>query len=99
MADNDLIVTIPGITGSTLRRNGAEVWSSAPRTLLTALATLGRHIRELELPDGIGDDAPDDGVEATALMPSLHVVPGLWSPIRGYEKLASRLEAVCARTI
>ena len=67
MADNDRTVTIPGITGSTLRRNGAEVWSSAPRTLLTALATLGRHIHELELPGGIGDDAPDDGVEATAL--------------------------------
>jgi len=97
MADNDLIVVIPGIMGSTLRRNGTEVWSSKLATMLAALATLFRNIRELELPDGIGDHAPDDGIRAATLMPSLHVIPGLWSPIRGYEILIRRLQAVCTR--
>lgn len=97
MADNDLIVVIPGIMGSTLCRNGTELWSSNLPTMLAALATLGKNIRELELSDGIGDDAPDDGVEGAALMPSLHVVPGLWSPIRGYEQLVRRLQTVCTR--
>lgn len=97
MADNDLIVVIPGITGSTLIRNDTEVWSSKPLTLLKTLATLGRHVRELELPSGIGDDAPNDGVNAAALMPSLHFIPGLWSPIRGYEPLVGRLRALRTR--
>lgn len=90
MADNDLIVVIPGITGSTLRRNGAEVWSSKPTTVLATLATLGRHIAQLQLPADIGDRAPDDGVEAKELISTLHFIPGLWTPVHGYEKLVDR---------
>lgn len=97
MADNDLIVVIPGITGSTLQRNGTEVWSSKPLPLLRMLTTLFKHVRELELPDGIGDDAPEDGVHASAVMPSLHFIPGVWSPIRGYEPLVGRLRALRTR--
>ena len=97
MADNDLIVVIPGITGSTLQRNGTEVWSSKPLPLLRMLATLFKHVRELELPDGIGDDAPEDGVHTSAVMPSLHFIPGVWSPIRGYEPLVGRLRALRTR--
>ena len=36
MASNDLIVIIPGITGSTLTRDGTEIWSSKPTTVLAA---------------------------------------------------------------
>ncbi|WP_421841302.1 esterase/lipase family protein [Mycobacterium sp.] len=96
MADNDLIVVIPGITGSTLRRNGAEVWSSKPTTVLAALATLGRHIGDLQLPADIGDREPEDGVEAKELISTLHFIPGLWTPIHGYEKLVERLRATRA---
>lgn len=98
MASNDLIIVIPGITGSTLARDGTDIWSSKPMTLLSALATLGSNIRKLQLPDDIGDQAPDDQICARALVSHLHFVPGLWSPIHGYEKLVGRLQAVCART-
>ncbi len=91
MASNDLIVIIPGITGSTLTRDGTEVWSSRPASLLTALATFGKHIRKLQLPYDIGDQAPDDGVEATTLVSHLHFIPGLWTPIHGYDTLVERL--------
>ena len=96
MADNDLIVVIPGITGSTLRRNGAEVWSSRPTTVLATLATLGRYIGQLQLPADIGDRAPEDGVEAKELISTLHFIPGLWTPIHGYEMLVRRLRATRA---
>lgn len=98
VASNDLIMIIPGITGSTLARDGTDIWSSKPVTLLSALATLGSNFRKLQLPDDIGDQAPDDGIDARALFSHLHFVPGLWSPIHGYEKLVRRLQAVCART-
>lgn len=98
MASNDLVVVIPGITGSILSRDGEEIWSTKPATLLAALATLGRGIRELELPADIGDEQPNDGVEPTGLMPHMHFIPGLWTPIHGYDKLVGRLQNTCMRT-
>jgi pimeloyl-ACP methyl ester carboxylesterase len=97
MADNDLIVVIPGITGSTLRHNGTEIWSSKPPTVLATLVTLGKHIETLQLPTDIGDQAPDDGIEPAELISSLHFIPGLWTPIHGYEKLVTRLRTTRAR--
>lgn len=98
VASNDLIVVIPGIIGSTLTRDGTDIWSSNPTTILAALATFAKQIRTLQLPAGIGDDAPEDGVEAAALMSHLHFLPGLWTPIHGYNKLVARLRATRART-
>ncbi|WP_264011263.1 esterase/lipase family protein [[Mycobacterium] manitobense] len=48
----------------------------------------------MQLPTGIGDDHPDDGVEAVAIMPDLHSIPGLWSPVDGYSVLLKRLEVM-----
>ena len=97
VASNDLIVVIPGITGSTLTRDGKEIWSSKPTTVLAALATFGRQIRKLQLPSDIGDQTPDDGVETAALISHLHFIPGLWTPIHGYDKLVERLRATLAQ--
>lgn len=97
MASNDLIVIVPGITGSTLSRGGTDIWSSRPATLLSALATLGANIRKLQLPNDISDQGPEDGISATALVSHLHFVPGLWAPIHGYDKLVARLRSVCVR--
>jgi pimeloyl-ACP methyl ester carboxylesterase len=38
---------------------------------------LGGSLRDLELPSGIGDEHPGDGVEPGGLMPDLHGLPGL----------------------
>jgi hypothetical protein len=83
-----LVVVVPGIMGSVLQdREGREVWSTSLRAMLGGLLTLGRRVRALELPAGIGDAHPGDGVRATALMPDLHVIPGLWSVEIGYAAL------------
>jgi pimeloyl-ACP methyl ester carboxylesterase len=97
MADNDLMVVIPGIIGSTLRHNGTDIWSSNPTTVLATIATLGKHLGKLQLPTDIGDQAPDDGIEPAELISTLRVIPGLWTPIHGYEKLVKRLRATRAR--
>ncbi|WP_181799190.1 lipase/acyltransferase domain-containing protein [Kitasatospora acidiphila] len=82
----DLIVVLPGIMGSVLVRDGREVWNSR-------VAVMGRHalrgmrdLGELALPPGIGDGDPQDGVEAVALLPGLHILPGV-SAIDGYAGL------------
>jgi len=92
---SDLVVVIPGITGSTLYVRGNPVWELSGRAVMGGVLSLGRNIDDLALEDGFGDafpasagsGEPDDGVEALGLMRDLHVVPGLWSPIKGYSAL------------
>ena len=83
MAERDLVVVIPGIMGSTLKRGSDDIWTSRRGALLGALLNLGHHLRELTLPEGISDGAPEDSIHADALMPTLHVIPGVWTPVRG----------------
>jgi hypothetical protein len=88
----DLVVVIPGILGSTLAKDGKLVWAPSGGAALRAIATFGRSLRDLQLPAGIGDDHPGDGVAPVALMPDLHVLPGIWTPLKGYDAVVKRLE-------
>ncbi|NUT49910.1 MAG: hypothetical protein HOV94_21760 [Saccharothrix sp.] len=87
----DLVVVVSGILGSTLTHHGTAVWEPSAGAVLRAIGTLGRSLHRLRLPDGIGDDHPDDGVRPVTLMPDIHIVPGLWTPIHGYTVLLHRL--------
>ncbi|GAA5018316.1 hypothetical protein GCM10023258_05050 [Terrabacter aeriphilus] len=99
MTSNDLVVVLPGITGSTLGIRGDD-GSPASENLIWApsagavwkLLTGGSSILRQALPEGIGDGHPGDGVEPVALMPDVHVIPGIWTPIRGYDVLLASLE-------
>ena len=85
---DDLVVVLPGIMGSTLRdRNGAEVWGTSLGSIVKGVLTRGKAIKRLELPEGIGDEPAPDGVVAAALMPDIHVIPGIWSVSIGYEAM------------
>ncbi|WP_241253107.1 hypothetical protein [Streptomyces sp. W1SF4] len=82
----DVVVLLPGITGSVLTRDGKDVWAPSASAVIGALTSLGRSVAELELPDGQDDWREDDlgdGVVATRLVPDLHTLPGLWK-IDGY---------------
>lgn len=84
----DVVVLLPGITGSVLERDGKEVWSPTFGAALTALLSLGNSIEALKIVDDppAADDL-DDGVRATRLVDDLHLIPGLWK-IDGYTKLS-----------
>jgi len=87
----DLVVVLPGILGSTLCQDGHLVWAPSAGSALRAITTFGASLRRLELPAGIGDQHPCDGVEPAGLMSDLHVLPGIWTPVKGYETLLARL--------
>jgi len=90
----DVVIVVPGIMGSELvDARGNRIWSVSAGALVNAIRTLGKSLRRLQLPAGIGDNRPDDGVSATALLTSLHVIPGLWSPITGYDGLLNFLRS------
>jgi pimeloyl-ACP methyl ester carboxylesterase len=88
----DVVVLLPGITGSVLRKNGKVVWGYSAGTIGRTLATLGDSLeRDLALPDDDPDiDDLGDGIVADALMPDLHLLPGLWK-IDGYGKIVKAI--------
>jgi pimeloyl-ACP methyl ester carboxylesterase len=88
----DVVVLLPGITGTVLRKDGKVVWGFSGRTLAGSLFTRGRNLRRALT---LGDDPPDqddldDGVVADALISDLHLLPGLWK-IDGYSKVADTI--------
>jgi hypothetical protein len=90
----DVVVLLPGITGSVLKQHGKVVWGFSAGTIGKALLTLGASMeRTLALPD---DDPSkedlDDGIVADALIPDLHLLPGLWK-IDGYTKITEAIAA------
>ncbi|MGH3754951.1 MAG: lipase/acyltransferase domain-containing protein [Pseudonocardiaceae bacterium] len=75
----DVVVLLPGITGSVLSKDGTDIWAPTPGAALRGLLSFGRSISNLEVRD---DDwrAADlgDGVTATRLVDAAHIIPGLW---------------------
>lgn len=90
----DVVVLLPGITGSVLKKNGKVVWGFSASTIAKALFTLGSSMeRDLALPhDDPAVDDLGDGIVADALMPDLHLLPGVWK-IDGYGKVAQAIKA------
>jgi pimeloyl-ACP methyl ester carboxylesterase len=87
----DVIVLLPGISGSALAKDGKEIWGLSSGALWSALTSGGNTIRELTL----GEDDPEaddlhDGITATRLIPDLHMIPGLWK-IDGYSATTASL--------
>lgn len=90
----DVVVLLPGITGSVLKKHGKVVWGYSAKTIAGALFSGGANLRDaLALPHDDPDvDDLGDGITADALMPDLHLIPGLWK-IDGYGKVADALLA------
>ncbi|SKB11126.1 conserved hypothetical protein [Planktothrix sp. PCC 11201] len=86
----DLVVILPGITGSVLQKDGKDLWAVSGQAIWQALTNLGTTIEHLK----IDQDDPEaeslgDGIIATQLVEDTHLVPGLVK-IDGYTK-TSRL--------
>ena len=87
----DVLVVIPGILGSELKQHGRVAWGFSGSAPLHAINTFGGSIGALRL----SGDSPDpdqlvDGVEATRVLPDLHLIPYLWK-IDGYSGLTETL--------
>ncbi|MGC2237988.1 MAG: hypothetical protein WA584_17645 [Pyrinomonadaceae bacterium] len=85
----DMIILLPGITGSVLEKDGKELWGLSFRALWNALPNPNAALKQLTLQ---GDDlyASDlgDGITATRLMPDAHFIPFFWK-IDGYSAVAN----------
>ena len=83
----DVVVVLPGITGSVLQKDGKDVWNVSGGSVLRALLSLGQNVKELALEKDPHDvDDLGDGVTAPKVMRDIHLIPGLWK-IDGYSKV------------
>ena len=93
-AMKDIIVLLPGITGSVLEKDGKVVWGFGGKSIAKALFTRGKSMRDALMLTGDDPEADDlgDGVTATRLIPDLHLIPKVWK-IDGYTKIADQIQA------
>ncbi len=94
MIFKDLVIVLPGISGSVLSKDGKEIWGASTAAIWQAVTSSGDSIRSLAI-NGVDDPSLDDlgdGVKATGLVQDLHVIPGLWK-IDGYTGLVNRLRS------
>lgn len=88
----DVVICIPGITGSVLRKDGRDIWNVSGGALISALTTLGRSIIDLKLEDDPPDvDDLGDGITAPEVIRDVHLIPGIWK-IDGYTKQVRYIE-------
>jgi hypothetical protein len=90
----DIIVLLPGITGSVLEKDGKVAWGFNAGSITKAAFTRGDSMKKALLLKDDSRDVDDlgDGVTATRLIPDLHLIPGL-TKIDGYSKVASYIKA------
>lgn len=88
----DLIVLLPGITGSLLQKDGQDLWAISSSAVLSALRNWGNNLYDLKM---IGDDPViddlGDGIRATALITGITIIPG-YKKVDGYEAILSMLK-------
>ncbi len=91
---NDLIVVVPGILGSVLRKGRRVVWDSSFQAVASALWDFDRIVADLRLPPGVRDEGPDPrhALTPTGLVSGWHVWPGIWAGA-GYHGLLAGLRA------
>jgi pimeloyl-ACP methyl ester carboxylesterase len=91
-AMRDVVVCIPGITGSVLRKDGRDVWNISGGAVLSALTTFGGSIRDLKLERDPPDvDDLGDGITAPEVIRDVHLIPGFWK-VDGYTKMLRYIE-------
>jgi pimeloyl-ACP methyl ester carboxylesterase len=88
----DVVVCLPGVVGSVLRKDGRDIWNISGGALISALTTFGRSIHDLKLEeDPVDVDDLGDGITAPEVIRDVHLLPGFWK-IDGYTKMLRYIE-------
>src|SRR6188508_3258522 len=89
MSFRDVVVLLPGITGSVLaNEQDEEIWSPSIGSVWRAITSIGTSIKGLELDKSGGSG----GVKAPRLIPDITIVPRFMK-IDGYTRIENYLIA------
>ncbi len=82
----DIVVILPGITGSVLQKDGRDFWGVSGTTIWDFIRTGGESLDALKVKDDDPDaEHLDDGVKAVRLVEDVTIIPGLFK-VDGYTK-------------
>lgn len=85
----DIVVILPGITGSVLQKDGKDIWAVSGQAIWQALSRSFDSLQDLMLYE---DDAEaenlEDGIQATQLISDTHLIPGLVKILDGYTAIS-----------
>ncbi|MFE9322651.1 hypothetical protein ACIHDR_23665 [Nocardia sp. NPDC052278] len=89
---DDLVIIVPGITGSVLAREGKPLWSLSAAALRGGLVRTTEVLNALTLPSVLDcvSDYDQHALETPELIRGLHVWPGFWKG-SGYGQLIERV--------
>ena len=84
----DLVVILPGITGSVLQRDGQDLWNMSGQAAWRVIKSMGKELEAMQ----VVDDDPEepvlaDGIVASGVLQDVHMIPGLVK-IDGYTALS-----------
>ncbi len=84
---NDLVVILPGITGSVLQKDGKDLWGASSQAIFDIVISGGKNLQQLKLKgtDSGGDYYGDD-IKATRLVADAQIIPGLIKILDGYSQ-------------
>ena len=89
------MVVLPGILGSTLRQDGNLIWAPSAGPVLHAIGTLGGSVERLRTASReSATSSLTTGWSRCNLMPDLHILPGIWTAVKGYDRLLDRLRSL-----
>ena len=82
----DIVVILPGITGSVLQKDGEDLWAVSGRSIWDIVKSKGKALDALK----VKQDDPEaedlgDGIKAVRLVEDAQVIPGLFK-VDGYTK-------------
>ena len=88
----DVVIMLPGITGSILQKDGKDMWALSGRAIWSLLRSGADFWRDMSIPqeDHTLDDL-GDGIKATGVIQDSHIVPGLVK-VDGYTDLRHLFE-------
>ena len=81
----EVVVILPGITGSVLQKNGKDLWGASAQAIFDIIKSGGKNLQQLKLQgEDSGGDYHDDGIKADRLVPDAQIIPGLIKILDGY---------------
>lgn len=82
----DIVIILPGITGSVLQKDGKDFWGVSGQTIGNYVTSWGKSLDNLKVAQDDPDaEHLDDGVKAVRLVEDVTIIPGLIK-VDGYTK-------------
>lgn len=83
----DIVVILPGITGSVLQKDGKDLWGASIQAISRIAISGGEVLQQLRLQgEDAGGNYYGDGIVATRLVADAQIIPGLVKILDGYSQ-------------